>query len=129
MDGLIADLRAMMARNGFGWAAGEAEAGLYASAGRRARVRALIDAAEGVTVDLAEIEIRTLDRLEAEEIVFKPDPDAGDGERSSDPLEDDEVARGDPDRLRGQRRRAVLVELASQREVFQQLRGRLDGGE
>ncbi len=130
IDGLIAVLRAMMARNGFGWAADEAEAGLYATAGRRARARALIDAAEGVTVDLAEVEIRMLDRLGAEEVLFKPDPDAGDGERPSGPLEEDgDFALGDRDRLRGQRRRAALAQLASQRAMFEELRGRLDGDE
>ena len=129
MDELIASLRAMLIRYGFGYVAEEAEEGLYPTAGRRARALALIDAAEGVTVDLADIELRLLDRLEAEEIVFQRDDEdeAGDYTRVQDAGGDPEAGAGGGDRLRGPQRYALVAELASRRAVFRQLRRRLDG--
>lgn len=129
MDELIAILRAMLIRNGFGYVAEEAEEGLYPTAGRRARALALIEAAEGVTVDLADIELRGLDRLESEEIVFQRDDEdqAGDYTRAQDARGGPEAGVSGSDRLRGPQRYAHVADLASRRAVFRQLRKRLDG--
>ena len=129
IDDLVAKLRAMLNRNGFGYAAEEAEDGLYATVGHRARALALINAAEGVTVDLADMELRVLDHLEAEELVFGPD----DEDQSVDPVRAQDVGDGvdagpgGADRLRGPQRRAFVTELAASRGVFRDLRRRLDG--
>jgi hypothetical protein len=129
IDDLIAKLQAMLNRNGFGYAAEEAEDGLYATVGRRARALALIDAAEGVTVDLADMELRVLDRLEAEELVFAPDLDDEFGEsvRAQGAGDVGDLESGGADRLRGPQRRAFVTELAASRGVFRDLRRRLDG--
>lgn len=124
---LIAKLRTMLLANGFGWLVDEVEAELYPTVAPRTRALALIDAAEGVTVDLADAELRTLEILEVESIEFKPDeedqPDrdvpAGQASRG-DASADDEL-------LHGAERRAKLERLAEQRFAFRALRRRLDG--
>lgn len=68
----LAELRAVMFRNGFGSAADGAETGLYVTAGRSARSLALIGAAEGVTSDLASIELCVLGRFDVAESSSDP---------------------------------------------------------
>ncbi len=124
LERLIADLRDMMNRMGFGWAAVEAEETLYPTVALRTRALALIDAAEGATVDLAEVEMSALDILGSEGIDFAPDDEeeqdaGGDGPRYA--------SRADGDVRRAVGRRPALAELAAQRSAFDALRGRIDG--
>ncbi|MDR6955513.1 hypothetical protein J2X65_004893 [Ancylobacter sp. 3268] len=126
---LITELRRMLVDNGFGWVVDEAETELYPTVALRTRALALIDATEGVTVNLAEIELRTLDVLEVEGVEFKPDEeDRPDGGVLVDQASGVEAIRS-ADRLRGAERRAKLKQLAEQRFAFQVLRRRLDGDE
>jgi hypothetical protein len=131
IDELIERLRAMLIRAGFGSTVEEAEHGLYPTAGRRARALALIDAAEGVTVDLADIELRVLDRLGAEEVVFRRDNEdqVDDPSRVSGTGDAADTAAYGEDRLRGPQRRGFLTQIAARRGVFRELRRRLDGEE
>lgn len=122
-----AALRELLIRNGFDWAVMEAEDALYPTVAPRTRLLALIDAAEGVTIDLAEIEIRTLDFFEAEDLQFKPDEE--DQADTDIPRKGADAAlySSDADLPRGAQRRALLVELAGRRSAFDMLRRHLDG--
>lgn len=132
IERLIADLRAMMIETGFRWALEQAEFSLEPAADLVARAIALIDAAEGVTVDLAEAELRTLDGLRVEDIQLKPDDDDGlEGEFNGDEVAVTQVARrasfADADGPRGLQRRAVLQNLVARRAMFENLRRSLGG--
>lgn len=127
IEQLIADLRELLFRKGFGWAAVEAEDSLNPMVAPRTRALALITAAEIVTVDLADVELAADDILGGEGIRFKPD----DTERA-----DDEEVLTPRDRkaldfgslpLSGPQRREALKDLAAHRHVFTALRSRLDG--
>jgi hypothetical protein len=126
IERLIADLREMLARQGFGWAVDEAEEELYIGVASRTRALALIEAAEGVTVDLADIEVRLINEFVSENIKFNsdqadPETDAGtDQARVRQSL-------SEKDELQGPTRTTVLLDLASHRETFLSLRRRLDG--
>jgi hypothetical protein len=132
IERLIADLRTMLIVRGFGWAAAQAEMGVFSDANRYWVAQALIDAAESVTVDLAEVEIRMLDRLEVEDVEFKPDDD-DDSDSDIGSVPPRHESRDDPlgltENLRGEERRAVLQDLATRRSVFIELRRLLDVGE
>lgn len=126
IEQLIDKLRALLDEHGFGWAREQAEGALDPAWHRRRLARALIDAAEVVTVDLAEAEIAMLDRFGTDDIYFKPDDEA---EPDGEVFVDDERTPTSVkiERLRGPQRRGILKNLASQRHVFQELRGQLDG--
>ncbi len=123
IEKLIIELREMLFRRGFGWAAVEAEESLYPTVTPRTRALALISAAEIVTVDLAAVEMATDNILGGEGVRFKPD------EVYEDPFEpaDRRVVDFEVDRLFGPQRRSVLADLSSRREVFTVLRRHLDG--
>jgi hypothetical protein len=78
---LITELRIMLVENGFGWIADEAEADLMPIVALKTRALALIDAVEGATTHLAEVELSALAALDVEDIDFEPDeevfPDGG----------------------------------------------------
>lgn len=124
IERLIADLRSMMNGLGFAWAAIEAEETLYPTVAPRTRALALIAAAEGVTVDLAEVELRALDIFGADSIEFEPD-DADEQEGGADRLQPDPREEGEAGRV--VQRRSALVELAAQRSAFDALRRRING--
>ena len=132
---ILAELRAMLQETGFSWIAEQAEAALWPGSSDRAIVLALIDAAEAVTVDLAQAELDTMRLLEVDEIVFESDPDpdpdpdpdgdGGDG-RHFEPTQ----ARKDLDdnvRIREDLRRTTLSGMSQYMKVFEELRVRLDG--
>lgn len=127
---LIVDLRAMMAETGFGWAVDQAEACLPIDTHPYWRARALIDAAEAVTVDLAEAEIRATQSLEVREITFALDvADGDDGDGAGDGAGPRLGQRGlTAEQGDGWQRAGVLAELASQRGKFRELRDLLDVG-
>jgi hypothetical protein len=127
VEELISQLRNMMDSNGFAWARDEAEAIVEPHWERRWLARALLDAAQSVTVDLAEAELSTFKTFDAE-VEFEPDDGAApDGDVLA---ADSEVARqavDQPERLRGQQRRQTVEQLAGLRGYLNELRGRLDG--
>lgn len=127
IEQLIAHLRELLFRKGFGWAAVEAEDSLNSMVALRTRALALITAAEIVTVDLAGVELAVDNCLGGAEIRFEPD----DTDRP-----DDEVALSPRDRKAfdaesyspsGPERREMLSELAAHRQIFSLLRRHLDG--
>lgn len=126
IERLIAELRAMLRETGFGWAAEQSEAAMWPATSNRAVAHALIDAAEAVTVDLAQAELAAIRLLKVDEIVFKPDPDS-DGDGRS--LKDDtaSIGRDDSDRLSGEHRRATLDAMPEYAPMFAELRKHLDG--
>ena len=127
IEQLISDLRQLLFRKGFAWAAIEAEDSLNSMVAPRLRALALIAAAESVTVDLAAIELAADDAFGGGGIRFEPDeterPDGEEplGLRDRATLDDGPLLPSDP------QRREVLGELAALREVFAALRGHLDG--
>lgn len=126
---LITELRRMLVENGFSWIANEAEADLAPIVAPRTRALALIDAVEGATTQLAEIEISALDVLNVEDIHFEADEERfPDGrELLGDAMEG--AASSIADQIRGARRRARLELLAEKGATFKMLRGRLNGDE
>ena len=116
IERLIADLRELLEKHGFAWLLDEALAGELEEWSRHRIAHALIDAAEGVTVDLAEAELAALKALRVEEIDFKPDESELQG-----------AVEGDRYPLRGPERRATLERQSTLRKTFAQLRERLDG--
>jgi hypothetical protein len=133
IERLIADLREMMTKAGFGWAVEQAELGVAHNGTQVERAKALIDAAEGVTVDLAAVELRALDGLSVGDIRFESDDlDADAVDDSGDRALTDGIRRVPPDEIErpeGLARRVLLSELAGQRMVFDELRSSLDGDE
>lgn len=134
IERLIVELRAMLRETGFAWAGEDAEAALSYDASSYWIARALIDAAEAVTTELAGIEATATRLIGVEEMIFKSDPDAdgdggyeaGDDERGLAPGSIPELSDGD-DRLRGPQRRAAILAMAEYTSAFAELRGRLDG--
>lgn len=127
IEQLIADLREMLFRKGFGWAAVEAEDSLHPMVQPRTRALALITAAELVTVDLAEVELAVDDIFGGEGISFKPDDtERVDGEEASTQVDRKVLDVGSLP-LAGPQRRGVLAGLAADRKVFTALRSHLDG--
>lgn len=134
VEQLIGELRAMLRETGFGWAGEQAEAALQPDTSRYWIARALIEAAEAVTVDLARIEVTAIRILGVKEIVFKRDLGAdgddrgegGDGDRSSTQTIASEDF-GDGDWFRGPQRLGLLEEMQNFASAFADLKGRLDG--
>lgn len=126
VEQLIAELRILLDTNGFGWAREEAESSLDPAWPSRWLARALIVAAETVTVDLALAELAMIKTFDTE-VEFKPDDTAGpDGDTF---VVDGSAAfaqRPPPDRLRGPQRRQALEGVASVRRSFEELKARLD---
>lgn len=127
VEELISQLREMMDANGFAWAREEAEVAVEPHWQRRWLARALLDAAQSMTVDLADAERSMIQALDAE-VEFEPDDGAApDGEVVAADLEDVSRTTDRPERLRGQQRRQTIESLAGLRGYFDELRGRLDG--
>lgn len=126
---LITNLRRMLFENGFGWVADEAEADLTPNVALKMRALALIDAVEGATTHLAEVELSALATLEVEDIDFEPDDEAFSvgGELLGETIETTKFFYAD--RLRGAQRRQQLELLAEKRATFAMLRRRLDDNE
>ena len=124
---LIIDLREMLFRKGFGWAAVEAEDSLYPTVTPRTRALALISAAEIVTVDLAAVEMAADAILGGEGIRFKPDVAGRDNDEDAFALSERRAVDFEAEPLLGPKRRAVLADLSARRQVFTVLRSRLDG--
>lgn len=127
IEQLITELRELLFRKGFGWAAVEAEESLYTTVTPRTRALALINAAEIVTVDLAAMEITADDILGGGGVHFKPDEAGRDNDEDAFELRDRRTVDLKEEPLSGPRRRAVLADLSARREVFIVLRSRLDG--
>ncbi|MCC5967191.1 MAG: hypothetical protein JJU24_13760 [Natronohydrobacter sp.] len=124
---LIADLRELLFRKGFGWAAVEAEDSLDPMVAPRTRALALIAAAEIVTVELADVELAAVDIFGGEGIRFKPDDaDAADGDKALAARDRKALDVGSLS-LSGPQRHEVLAGLVAYRKVFTALRRRLDG--
>lgn len=119
---LIAELRDMMMDNGFGWAAEQAEAGLPPRPRLYLVALALIDAAEAVTVKLAQAEIAAIKRLDVEQMDFMPDPEGEEARTARVELEDAITV----DDLRGADRRELLVSLSNTGAAFEELRRQLN---
>lgn len=127
IEQLIADLRELLFRKGFGWAAVEADDSLNPMVAPRTRALALITAAEIVTVDLADVELAADDIFGGEGIRFKPDDvEPADGEEALTARDRKALDVGSLS-LSGPQRREVLTGLAAHRQVFTALRSRLDG--
>lgn len=122
---MVADLRALLIENGFGWAAEQAEQGLPPEVSMMTVALALIQATESVTVDLAEAEIVALDGLGVEDIDFKPPPE--EAAETDGPRARAIISEAGADRLRGPFRRKVLEDLANRRAIFDELRESLNG--
>ena len=127
VERLITELREMLFRKGFGWAAVEAEESLYPTVTPRTRALALITAAEIVTVDLAAVEMAADDVLGGEGVRFKPDQAGRDNDEDAFTQRDRGAADFEAEPLLGPQRRAVLADLSGRRRVFTVLRSRLDG--
>ena len=122
IEGLTTELRTLLDENGFGWMRQQGEAALDPSWHPRWLALALLDAAENVTVDLANAELAIMDAFGTDEIRFEPgeaeDFDSeitGMGERSA-------TTEQALEQLHGPQRRGTLEELADTREAFQRLR-------
>ncbi len=127
IEQLIADLRELLFRKGFGWAAVEAEESLNPMVAARTRALALITTAEIVTVDLADVELAADDILGGEGIHFRPDDtEQADGEEVLTPTDRKALDFGSLP-LYGPQRRKALKDVAARRHVFTALRTRLDG--
>lgn len=126
IEGLIAALQAMLDDNGFSWARQQAEAALDPGWHRRWFARALLDAAENVTVDLAQVELAVLSGLGTDDVNFKPDDGADPDGDTFLPEERSEFAER-IDMLRGPERRETLQRLARMRDEFRMLRAQLNG--
>ncbi len=124
---LIIDLRGMLFRKGFGWAAVEAEESLYPTVTPRTRALALISAAEIVTVDLAAVEMAADAIFGGEGIRFKPDVAGRDNDEDASALRERRAVDFETEPLLGPERRTVLANLSARRQVFTVLRSRLDG--
>lgn len=122
----IIELRNLLDDHGFGWAREQAEATFDPGWNRRWLAHALIDAAETVTVDLAEAETVMLDLFGTDEVSFKHDEDA-DSEMAAFVVDGSDAVDGKGDRLRGPQRREALKDLIGKRYAFQMLKARLDG--
>lgn len=85
-----------------------------------------IDAAETVTVDLAEVELSILDAFDIDDLDFKTDEGADSGDDGIATFESATVSR-QADRLRGAQRREVLTKQSRGRDAFQKLRDQLNG--
>ncbi|QIR84908.1 hypothetical protein [Paracoccus sp. AK26] len=124
IENLIVGLRTLLDDNGFGWAREQAEAALDPGWQRRWLARALLDAAESVTVDLAQAELAMLETLGTDEVDFEPD-----GSVDVDGAIVVAAERGSAsemiDQPRGALRRKTIQELASKRYAFQMLREQL----
>jgi GNAT superfamily N-acetyltransferase len=127
VEELISLLREMMDANGFAWAREEAEAAVEPRWQRRWLARALLDAAQSVTVDLAEAELSMFKTFGAEVQFERDDGAVPDGEIVAADLEDARQATDQPERLSGQQRRQTVEKLADLRGYFDELRERLDG--
>jgi hypothetical protein len=125
IEQLIAELRILLNTNGFGWAREQAEAALDPSWHRRWLARALVDAAENVTVYLARMELTVRDSFETEDISFEPDNDPDPDGYIFGPDERSLASEEEVDRLRDPQRREALEELVGNRDVFKQLRDQL----
>jgi hypothetical protein len=127
IEELVAELRTLLDTNGFGWAREEAESSVDPAWQPRQLARALVAAAETVTVGLAQAELSTTE-IFGKEVEFKPDEGA---EPDGDALVVDGGAefsqRAPVDRLRGPQRRQVLENLNDLSASFKELRERLDG--
>lgn len=127
IEQLIADLRELLFRKGFGWAAVEAEDPLNPMVAPRTRALALITAVEILTVDLADVELAADDIFGGEGIRFKADDSESiDSEEALTARDRKALDVGSPS-LSGPRRREVLAGLAAHRQVFTALRSHLDG--
>lgn len=129
VERLIAELREMLRKKGFGWAEEQALAALQPASPAHMVAHALIDAAETVTVDLAQAEIASLREIGVEDIVFEVDPDAdGDSDGSGRVLDESKTISVDEGNwLRGQERKAALEVMSGYAHVFAELRVRLNG--
>lgn len=127
VEELITELRALLDINGFGWAREEAESSVDSAWHPRRLARALVVAAEAVTIDLAEAEL-AMTRIFGTEVDFKPDEGADpDGDALVADGPDGFPHRAPVDRLRGTERRQMLENLAVLRASFEELKVRLDG--
>lgn len=126
IDALIANLRVMLNENGFGWAREQAEASIDQTWHPRWLAHALLDAAESVTVDLAEAELVVLNGFGVEDVTFERDGDADPDGDTIVPEGRAEYSEG-IDRLRGFQRREALLGLVGMRETFQTLRVEING--
>lgn len=127
IEELISQLREMMDASGFIWARVEAEAAVEPYWPRRWLARALLDAAQSVTVDLAEAELSLFETFDAEVEFERDDGAAPDGEVLAADFERARQATEQPERLRGQQRRQAVEKLARQSGYFDELRGMLNG--
>lgn len=127
VEELISQLREMMDANGFAWAREEAEVAVEPHWQRRWLARALLDAAQSVTVDLAEAELSMFKTFDAEVQFERDDGAVPDGEIVAADLEDARQATDQLERLSGQQRRQTVEKLADLRGYFDELRERLDG--
>lgn len=126
IEGLIAALRGMLDENGFSWARQQAEAALDPGWHRRWLARALLDAAENVTVDLAQVELAVLSGLGTDDVGLKPDDGADPDGDTFVPEERSEFTER-IDIRRGPERRETLHRLAGMRDEFEMLRAQLNG--
>ena len=127
IERLIAELRELLFRKGFGWAAVEAEDSLNSTATPRTRALALITAAEIVTVDLAEVELVVDDAFDNGDFRFEPDDtDQSDDEEVPNQRYHKDLEVGSPS-APGPERRELLLKLAAHRQVFTSIRSLLDG--
>lgn len=128
IERLIAELRETLHQTGFGWAEEQAQAALPPASPVHKVARALINAAETVTVELARAELASMRGLKVEEIVFKVDSDAdGDSDRSVRGIDESKMISVDEgNRLSGQERKAALKKILGSKRVFRELRLRLN---
>lgn len=127
IEELIAELRSLLNTNGFGWAREEAESSVNPAWHPRWLARALLVAAESVTIDLADAEL-AMTQILGTEVDFKLDDGAApDGDEFVAHGSADFPHRSPVDRLRGPQRRQTLENLTALRASFEELKERLDG--
>lgn len=126
IEQLIAELRELLFRKGFGWAAIEAEDSLNPMAAPRTRALALINAAKIVTVDLADVELAVNDTFGGENIHFEPDETERPDDEEALSLRDRKALDVGSPSPSGAERRELLSQLAAYRRAFTLLRIHLE---
>jgi hypothetical protein len=124
IEQIIAKFRNLLNSHGFGWAREQAEATHDTTRDRCELAHSLLNAAETVTVHLAEMELSMLGAFRGE-VDFEAD---GKGYLDADEIEAPESSeeRRKFDRVRGSQRRELLNELSEKRAAFQKLRDLID---
>ena len=118
IEQIIIELRKMLNDNGFDWIVADVDAAEWTEADSLHQALALIKGVESVMVGLAKVENAAIKQLKVEEIIFKPDTDLDDGST---------LASSSVERIHGQQRRDIIVQLIDSGDLLRELRDQISG--